>query len=435
MQVLKTAVLKTETSINGWTRLTPRLNPDNQLRMNLRLGPLITFGFVAWATSAADSLVVFDMDTIRHQPGTVGPQKAPLGTVELVEGKVGRACRFSFGTNNQSGFFTASVRPTPSWDQAAGFSFWVQGDGSSNWGGLELIDGSDYALRYGYCFPIDSTAWRKITVPWCDLVPELPKGQVVDAKSGYAPSRFGNLWLGKWYYWRDFPACSFAIDEVALEAKVELDPVDYTPPRASMPRLLAKLKARQPITIVTMGDSLTDKRHWANRSTLWSELLAAKLEAVFGSEVKLVDPALGGTQLTQNLILMPRWLQDTPEPDLVTVWFGFNDWDGGARGPDWREKSRFAVDRIRRLTKGRAEVMLITTCPAPARWETMEELAEATRATAAEKKTGLADVAAAFHKHGEAEAKRMTLFAWDKTHLGEAGHRLAAETVFESIQP
>ena len=384
--------------------------------------------------SAAESSVIFDMDALQHKPTTVGQEKTPVGTVELVEGKVGAACRFQFGTSNQSGFFTASVRPTPAWDQAAGLSFWVKGDGSTSWGGLELIDGSDYALRYGYCFPIDSTEWRKITVAWRDLVPELPKGQLIDAKTGYAPSRFGNLWFGKWFYWREFPASTFAIDQVSLEPTLELDTTDYTPAQAGTPRLLARLKARQAITIATMGDSLTDKRHWANRDLLWAELLAAKLKQVFGSEVKLVNPAIGGTQLTQNLVLMPRWLKDTPAPDLVTVWFGYNDWDAGARGPDWRDKTRFAVDRIRRMTKGRAEVLLLTTAPALDRWDTMNELAEATRAVAAEKKTALADVAGAFHEGGAEEAKRAALFAWDKTHLGEAGHRLAAETALQAIQ-
>ena len=40
----------------------------------------------------------------------------------------------------------------------------------------------------------------------------------------------------------------------------------------------------------------------------------------------------------------------------------------------------------------------MTTCPAISRWDTMEELAEAVRIVAAEKKTGLADVSAAFHQ-------------------------------------
>jgi hypothetical protein len=92
------------------------------------------------------------------------------------------------------------------------------------------------------------------------------------------------------------------------------------------------------------------------------------------------------------------------------------------------------ADRHRRLTKGRAEVLLLTTAPALPRWDTMNALAQSTRAVAAEKKTGLAEVAAALFAHGADETKRAALFAWEKADLGEAGHRLAAETVFQAIQ-
>jgi lysophospholipase L1-like esterase len=377
--------------------------------------------------------ILFDMETVRHRPTEVGEKKTPAGRVELVEGKVGKACKFTFAPDARGGFFTAGVKTTPDWDQAAGISFWVKGDGSSNWGGLEMIDQSNFAFRYAYCFPIDSTEWRKITVPWCDLIPETPAGKLVDAKTGYAPSKFGNLWFGKWYYWREYPACSFAIDQIALEKSIPLDTTDYTPAVPGTPRLLAKLKAKQPVTVVTMGDSLSDKRHWANQKVLWSEVLAAKLKETYGSEMKLVNPALGGTQLTQNLILMPRWLKDTPAPDLVTVWFGYNDWDSGMRGEQFKDVLRLAVDRIRRMTKGKSEIVLLTTSPALGRWDEMEELAAAVRSVAAEKKTGLADVSAAFHKTGADEKVRATLFAWDKTHLGEAGHALAAETAIQAI--
>jgi len=382
---------------------------------------------------SAGQTVILDMDTARHRPTEFGEKKTSTGTVEVVEGKFGKACKFTFAPDARGGFFAASVKATPEWDQAAGISFWVKGDGSQSWGGLEVIDASDFGLRYGCCFPIDSTEWRKITVPWCDLTAELPKGRLVDAKAGYAPSGFGNLWFGKWYYWGDYPACSMTIDQIALEPSIPVDASDYTPAAPGTPRLLAKLKAKQPVTIVTMGDSLSDKRHWANRQVLWSEALAAKLKEKYGSDVKLVNPAIGGTQLTQNLVLMPRWLKDTPEPDLVTVWFGFNDWDGGMRGEHFREVLCLAVDRIRRMTKGKSEIMLLTTCPAIERWDTTAELAAAVRRVAAEKKTGLADVSAAFHKAGAEQSARNGLFCWDKVHLGQPGHALTAETVLGAI--
>lgn len=377
--------------------------------------------------------VLFDMDTARHKPTEVGKEKQPAGTVEVVEGKFGKACKFSFIPDARGGFLTASIQATPEWNEAAGISFWVQGDGSRSWGGLEMIDRSNYALRYGYCFPIDSTEWKKITVPWRDLVPELPAGAPVDPRGGYAPSGFGNLWFGKWFYWGEYPAHSFAIDNVALEKSIPGDQADYTPDRGGTPRLLAKLKAKQPVTIVTMGDSLSDKRHWANKPTLWSEVLVQKLQQQFGGEIKLVNPAIGGTQLSQNLVLMPRWLTDAPQPDLIVVWFGYNDWDAGMRGERWQQMLRFAVDRIRRMTSGRSEVLLITTCPSLKRWDTMEELAEGARQVAAEKKTGLADVSAAFQAAGKEPDARKSLYCWDATHLGPAGHALAADTVLQAI--
>jgi hypothetical protein len=81
-----------------------------------------------------------------------------------------------------------------------------------------------------------------------------------------------------------------------------------------------------------------------------------------------------------------------------------------------------------------AEVLLIATCPALGGWDMMNDLAEATRVVDAEKKTGLADVATAFHPRGTEEAQRAALFKWDKTHPGEMGHRLAVETVFQALQ-
>jgi len=55
------------------------------------------------------------------------------------------------------------------------------------------------------------------------------------------------------------------------------------------------------------------------------------------------------------------------------------------------------------------------------RWDTVEELAEAARAVAAEKRTSLADVAAAFHERGKEAGAPPTLYGDDKTHLGRAG--------------
>lgn len=385
---------------------------------------------------AQEPQVLFDMDTLRHRPTEVTAKdgtKTPVGTATLVDGKFGRAVQFTFADNMRSAFMTAGIPADPAWDSSAGFSFWVKGDGSRSFGGIELIDKSNFALRYGYCFPIDSTEWTKITIAWDDLTPELA-GPVVDAKSGYKPSGFGNFWFGKWHYWRDFPGHSYTIDQVVIEPKIDRPALPA--PGEPLARFKAKLQQKKSVTIVTMGDSLTDFRHWANKTTNWPTMLTKDLQARFGSEVKLVNPAIGGTTLSQNIVLIPRWLAEAPSPDLVTVCFGYNDWDSGVRGERFKEYLRLAIDRIRRVTRGEADILLITTCPAHARWETMRELEQAAAEVAAEKKVALADIATEFRKPGSPdEALKQTYWAWDKTHLGAKGHEVVKATVLRAIAP
>jgi lysophospholipase L1-like esterase len=390
----------------------------------------------AASVQAQSPPLLFDFSRVQHEPSEVNiseNEKAAAGTAELVDGQLGPACKFSFVAATGPQFFTAWVNPAEDWDQYDGFSFWVQGDGSQSFGGLEFIDGNDYSLRYGYCFPIDSTDWVKISVPWQELMPEL-SAPAVDAKHGFPPSRFRNVWVGKWFYWREFPACSFTIERMALEKHIDCDTKDYVPAEPGLPRLLAKLKAHEPVTIVTMGDSLSDKRHWANREKLWSEELVARLRSTYGSEVTLVNPSIGGTTLSQNVILMPRWLRTAPAPDLVIIWFGGNDWDNNVRGPRYQEYLEIAVDRVRRATKGQAEVLLMTTCPGFAAWETRDELCAAAQDVARERKTGFVDAAGAFHKAGSREeALRREYWVWDNVHLGPGGHALIADTVATAI--
>ena len=360
-------------------------------------------------------------------------------SVESVEGKVGKAVRFSFEGGPRYGggaFCTSNLRGSPAWDRAAGLSFWVKGDGSDNCGGLELIYDDDYAVRYDFAFPLKSNDWTKIVVPWRDLVPVLPgpKSGPLDPAGENKPSHVSALWFGKWWYWGEYPAHSFAVDEIRLEEKIAPDDADYKPDGAPLARVLAKLKAGKPVTIVTMGDSLTDTHHWANREVNWPALLKKRLETKYKSPVTIVDPAIGGTQPRQNLVLIPTWLAKAPEPDLVTICFGGNDWDAGMRGPQFREANADAIDRVRRATKGKADVLIISTVPSAARWGALAELSEACRQAAHDRNAGLADAEKAFQAAGKEEGERVKLYVKDATHLSPAGHALMAQTVQEAVE-
>lgn len=377
---------------------------------------------------AADGPLISGMDELRYTP----PKEK--GRAELVPGKVGRAVRFAFDRDARSAFFTCNTRGTPEWAKAAGFSFWVKGDGGDHTAGLEFVYDDDYAVRYDFAFLVKGTAWTKVTVAWDDLVPVLPgpKSNPLGGPAGNSPAKLVGPWFGKWWYWGDYPALSFAVDEIRLEPTIDRDTNSYTPDGAPLARVLAKLKAGKPVTVVTMGDSLTDTRHWANREVSWPNLLRDRLKAAYGSAVTVHNPAIGGTQLRQNVVLIPRWAAQVPEPDLVTVCFGGNDWEAGMRGEQFRRACADAVDRIRRATHGKADVLLMTPVPSADQWDTRAELGEAVRAAARDRTAGLADTEKAFHAAGKAD--RAGLFVHDRVHLSPAGHAVMADTVLAAIR-
>lgn len=130
-------------------------------------------------------------------------------------------------------------------------------------------------------------------------------------------------------------------------------------------------------------------------------------------------------------MLLPRWLDKTPEPDLVTICFGGNDWEAGMRGPEFEATLRDAVDRVRRATRGKADVLLMTTVPALPRWTTTTELGDAARKAARERNAGLADTERAFLAQ---ETNRAQFFASDQVHMGTAGHELLAKAVLAVLE-
>lgn len=376
---------------------------------------------------AADPLLIDNMDAADFSGG-------PKVEVRAVDGKIGKAVQFTYADDSKSVFATGRARGGPEWDKAAGISFWVKGDGSQHLGGIQFVWNERYDIRYDCTFPLESTEWKKVTIPWRDFIPVLPTADAkpLDPQTGNAPSKLGPVWFGRWWYWRDVSACSFAVDEIRLEPSITVDNQDYKQAGAPLARVRAKLSAGQPITIVTMGDSLTDYRHWSNHDINWPTLLTQMLQEQYKSKATIINPAIGGTQLRQNVVLIPSWIHDAPAPDLVTVFFGGNDWEAGMRGEMFYEAQKDAIDRIRRATKGKSDVLILTTCPNVSKWDDYAQLADGCRRAAAEKNAGLADVYAAFHQ--DTQGDHSHLFASDKVHMGADGHAVIAKTVLAALE-
>ena len=157
-------------------------------------------------TSSAQ--VISSMDELRW---TAPKEKAHA---ELIDGKTGKAVKFSFDKESRSAFVTSNIKGNTDWDKAAGFSFWVRGFGSNAWGGLQFIYNEDYGLRYDYMFPSAARTglrWWWLGPIWCRCCRN--ECSSVECEWRNRPSKLRGPWFGRWWYWGDYPAQTFAVDE------------------------------------------------------------------------------------------------------------------------------------------------------------------------------------------------------------------------------
>ncbi|MCW8129636.1 MAG: CIA30 family protein [Planctomycetota bacterium] len=316
-------------------------------------------------------------------------------------GHAGGAIKFTLPESSGPQFVGRSVNADASWDQTQGLSFWLKGDGSDHFIAVSLIDDS-YTKRYAALVDLKSTEWRQVKLRWEDFVPEIVSADWMSRKDGnMKPSLVRALWFGRWFYFRPFAASTFEVDDIRLEAKID-PPAAHLPEAPGIPRTLAKLKAKQPVRIVALGDSITYGTHVPQRETnAYPGRLQELLRKKFGYDgVTVVNKGIGGIETRQGIALLTRDLGNPP-PDLVTAHFGYNDYSSMLEkrlpaaecatlaGQNLRE----LVRRVRSLSNGATEVLLIATIPGAdeERHTAMDFFGDQAKAVADELKCGFTE--------------------------------------------
>jgi lysophospholipase L1-like esterase len=365
------------------------------------------------------------------------------------DGRAGGAVRFTFFESSQAQFAGRAVQ-TEGWDQARGLSFWFKGDGSASFVALELLD-EGYTQRHAALISLSSTEWRRVALAWEDFVPETITGDWWGSGGArFTPSGVKALWFGRWFYLKPWSACTFEVDELRLEEQLERPPAPR-PAEGGLPRTLAKLRAKEPLRIVALGDSITYGTHLTRRE---AEDYPARLQALlrerFGYEgVAVANRGQGGLETRQAIALLRALLAGEP-PDLVTAHFGYNDFSSMREHrftPEARQKTaardaRELVQRIRVLTGGRSEVLLIATIPGgdPERRSAMDFFGTAGREAAAELGCGFTDAPRAAFQQALAAGKPEDVFVrlpdgkLDVAHPNAAGQQLFAAALLKVFE-
>lgn len=224
--------------------------------------------------------------------------------------------------------------------------------------------------------------------------------------------------------------------EVSYRRKVQ--PQTAAKPEIALPKTLARLKARQPLTIGISGDSISTG---LDASALtgappkqpgYPDLVAAQLEATYRSPVALANRAVAGWSVSHGVADRDKLLAERPH--LVIVAYGMND--VGRRDPAWfASQTRDLVERIKKADP-EIEFILVAPMLGNSEWihtpremfgKYRDELRKLTGAGVA-----LADLTAVWtqllaHKHD------LDLTGNGLNHPNDFGHRLYAQALLELL--
>jgi lysophospholipase L1-like esterase len=208
----------------------------------------------------------------------------------------------------------------------------------------------------------------------------------------------------------------------------------------ALPRSVARLTKREPLTIVTLGDSISAG---ANASALYDaapyqpaypELVRHELAERFGGEVQMTNLAVGGKDTGWGLTQIKKVV--AANPHLVILAFGMNDSSG--RSPQsYKEMTQKMISAIReRLPE--CEFILVASMLGNRDWTTLKhEVFPQYRDALAELVApgiALADLTSVWT--GFLDLKK----DWDQTgngvnHPNDFGHRVYAQVITTLLGP
>lgn len=206
-----------------------------------------------------------------------------------------------------------------------------------------------------------------------------------------------------------------------------------------------------PITIVFMGDSITEGQY-VHHSVRWTELASASLRRRFeqaGNHLHFFfNRGVSGETTRQALERFPRDVQIV-RPDIMTLQFGLNDcncWDSDMGLPRVSEAAYRAnlIEMIQRARHFGAGHIIFSTNHPTLRHKTLvcgesletrrERYNDIVREVAAATCVTLCDIEKAFPSSMGDELRELLLPEPDILHLSEAGHRLYAETILPYLE-
>ncbi len=216
-------------------------------------------------------------------------------------------------------------------------------------------------------------------------------------------------------------------------------PLPAAAPDEQLDGLRAKLRAKQPVKFVMLGDSISTEADASALAKVWPHqpgypsLVARALETRFGGKVTLKNLSKGGMDSKWGVTRVPDVIAE--KPDLFLVAFGMNDASGRRTADEFARVTKQIIEPVRAAFPECA-VILVSSMTANSEWiHSAPELYPAYAKSLAQL-TGpgiaLADVTSAWTAV-ESRKKHFDLTGNGLNHPNDFGHRLYAETILAVI--
>ena len=208
----------------------------------------------------------------------------------------------------------------------------------------------------------------------------------------------------------------------------------------ALPRTVGKLRARKPVSIVLIGDSISagcNASGWAGEAPFqpsFPGLLQRHLQARYQSKVQVTNPSVSGKDTRWVLSAIDQVVE--PKPDLVIVAFDMND-AAGRSANEYQANTKAVMNKIRgRLPN--AEFILVASMLGNRNWTRLDhDLFPQYRnalAELCESGVALADMTSIWTEFLKRKQD------WDLTgngvnHPNDFGHRVYAQVLSTLLMP
>ena len=306
----------------------------------------------------------------------------------------------------------------------AGVSFEVKGDGSNEWGCLQIQESG--LVSGQFYFPLKNTDWQKYTVAFADMAPAGDHSLGIPArlKVGRITSfNLGDRWK---INWTNIKRKAFTFQVRGLQLVENVAPVIKTGNFKARPLadVIKEMKAGKPALITCFGDSITagtalkrtDKRY----AVLLGEMLVKKFN---NSNIKSECVAIGGAHTYDSISWLDRDLTKG-NPDVATMLIGFNNRTGAQSTATYIAQLEMWIERLLAKTNGKTAIILIPSIQGVPRWNAQKDMAEATYKVAKKYNCTVCPIEQVIEKIGAKEYKAKYLA--DAIHPNQAGHIIFA---------